>query len=64
MLKTFIAAFAIAGAAIPAIARAAESATLDIRGMDCATCPLTVKVVLKRQPGVDDVKVDAEKHTE
>lgn len=36
-----------------------ETATLDVRGMTCPTCPLTVKVALKKQPGVSDVKVDS-----
>lgn len=35
-----------------------ESASLDIQGMDCATCPLTVKAVLKKVPGVREVSVD------
>jgi mercuric ion binding protein len=31
--------------------------------MNCAACPITVKTVLRKQPGVEDVKVDAQKHT-
>ena len=34
-----------------------QTATLDIKGMDCASCPLTVKLALKKTPGVTDVKV-------
>ena len=34
-----------------------QTVTLDIKGMDCATCPLTVKLALKKTPGVTDVKV-------
>lgn len=41
----------------------ARTTTLDVKGMHCATCPLTVKVVLKKQPGVSDVKMDAQKNT-
>jgi copper chaperone CopZ len=26
-----------------------------VKGMDCAACPITVKTVLKRQPGMSDV---------
>lgn len=55
---TALAALSIAFAATAA---AAESVTLDIKGMDCATCPVTVKTVLKKQPGVSDVKVDFKK---
>lgn len=32
--------------------------TLDVKGMDCGTCPLTVKVLLKKQEGVREVTVD------
>ena len=39
---------------------AADSATaqLDIKGMDCASCPLTVKIALKKVSGVAEVEVD------
>lgn len=39
---------------------AADSVTvlLDIKAMDCASCPLTVKVALKKVPGVAEVEVD------
>ena len=35
-----------------------RTATLAINGMTCASCPLTVKKVLKKQPGVSDASVD------
>ena len=35
-----------------------QSANLDVKGMTCSTCPLTVKVALKKQPGVSEVSVD------
>ena len=63
MLNRFIAALAIFGAMSVANASEAQKVTLDVKGMHCASCPLTVKVILKKQPGVDDVKMDAEKHT-
>lgn len=44
-------------------AEASESVTLDVKGMDCAACPVTVKAVLKKEPGVSDVKVDFKKAT-
>jgi len=34
------------------------TAQLDIKGMDCASCPLTVKLALKRVSGVTEVEVD------
>ncbi len=57
------AALFVAAAALAANAGEARNVTLDVKGMHCATCPLTVKVVLRKQPGVEDVKVDGEKHT-
>ncbi len=63
MLNRFIAAVAIAGTFLSAHAGEPQKTTLDVKGMHCATCPLTVKVVLKKQPGVDEVKMDADKHT-
>lgn len=54
-------ALAALSIALAATAAAAESVTLDIKGMDCATCPVTVKTVLKKQPGVSDVHVDFKK---
>lgn len=50
-------------AALGTHASESRQATLDIKGMDCAACPVTVKVVLTRQPGVADVKVDAKQST-
>lgn len=49
--------------AIMASAGDTQKVTLDVKGMHCATCPLTVKVVLKKQQGVQDVKMDADKAT-
>ena len=45
------------------IANAGESArvTLDVPGMDCALCPITVSKALKQVPGV--IKVHAELST-
>ena len=63
MLNRIIAAIAIAGTFLTAHASELQKATLDVKGMHCATCPLTVKVVLKKQPGVDEVKMDVDKHT-
>ena len=42
------------------VVNAADSAIaqLDINGMDCASCPLTVKVALKKVSGVAEVQVD------
>ena len=62
MFKRF-ACLAIVSLAFNAHAETNESVTLDVKGMDCATCPITVRTVLKKQPGVTDVKVDFKKAT-
>lgn len=45
---------------VTSVANAADLATaqLDIKGMDCASCPLTVKIALKKISGVAEVEVD------
>ena len=63
MLNRILAVFAFGGIALFANASEAQQVTLDVKGMDCAACPVTVKVVLKRQRGVDEVKMDAARHT-
>ena len=35
-----------------------KTVTLEVQGMTCAACPITVKTALKRVPGVSGVKVD------
>ena len=35
-----------------------ERITLDIPGMDCALCPITVSKALKRVPGVIEVRAE------
>ena len=63
MLNRLMAGIAIAAATQVAQAGEVRKVTLDVKGMDCAACPLTVKVLLQKQPGVSEVKVDADKHT-
>ena len=48
----------LATVALSATAAPTQTATLEVKNMTCATCPLTVREVLKRQPGVLDAKVD------
>lgn len=43
--------------ALPVFA-AEKTATLDVPGMTCAACPVTVKTALKRVPGVQGVQID------
>ena len=47
-------ALAIGGANAGGLARV----TLDVPGMDCALCPITVAKALKRVPGVLEVRAE------
>lgn len=44
-------------AAIPSVQAATRTATLDVKGMTCSTCPLTVRQVLLKSPGVSEARV-------
>jgi periplasmic mercuric ion binding protein len=46
--------------AVPSWA-ATQTVTLSVPGMNCATCPITVKKALTKVTGVNDVKVNYEK---
>lgn len=58
MLNRLVAATLLSVVVASVHADAARAVTLDVKGMDCAACPVTVKAILKKQPGVNDVKVD------
>lgn len=45
--------------ALPAQAEL-RSVRLEVKGMDCATCPLTVRLALRKTAGVIDAKVTLE----
>lgn len=45
-----------------ALAAEPQSTTLAVEGMTCAGCPITVKRLLKKVPGVSEVSVDAKTH--
>lgn len=40
---------------------ASKAITLSVPGMDCATCPITVKKALGQVPGVSAIEVNFEK---
>jgi mercuric ion binding protein len=61
MLARLIGALIVAVVPSLAVAADVQSVTLDVKGMHCGTCPLTVKVILLKQPGVSEVKMDADK---
>ena len=44
--------------ALPGLAHAGpRTVKLEVKGMNCATCPLTVRLALKKVAGVTDAKV-------
>ena len=57
MARTFW--FSLALIALPAQAEL-RRVQLSVQGMNCAMCPVTVRLALKRIPGVSDVKVTYE----
>lgn len=43
---------------VPALAGEPRTALLDVSGMTCSLCPLTVRKALERVPGVIEAKAD------
>lgn len=62
-MKTLFVGLTIALLSHSAFAGDIRSATLEVSGMTCASCPLTVKQVLKKQPGVSEASVDYKSHS-
>jgi periplasmic mercuric ion binding protein len=58
-MRTLMAILLTSLALPPALLAASpQTITLDVQGMSCAVCPITVKVALKAVPGVSQVSVD------
>jgi mercuric ion binding protein len=57
-MKIVLASIAAAAALSVAAAEPPRTVILEVQNMTCATCPLTVQQVLKRQPGVTDAKAE------
>ena len=57
-MKTLLVGIALACLSHTGSAGELHTATLEVKGMTCASCPLTVKQILKKQPGVSDARVD------
>ena len=55
-MKKLFASFALAAVAAPILA-ATQTVTLAVPGMNCATCPITVKRAISKVDGVSQVKV-------
>lgn len=58
-MKKLLAALAFAAVVSPASA-AIQTVTLDVPGMTCAACPITVKKALSKVDGVLEAKVSWE----
>jgi mercuric ion binding protein len=58
--RTFTTLSALLLLAVPGWA-ATRTATLDVPGMTCSTCPITIKKALNRVSGVSQVDVSFEK---
>ena len=57
-MKILLASIAAAAALSAAAAEPPRIVILDVQNMTCATCPLTVQQVLKKQPGVVEAKAE------
>ena len=57
-MKTLFFSIILAVLANTASAGELRSTTLVVREMTCASCPLTVKQILKKQAGVSEATVD------
>ena len=59
-MKNLLAGLMLAILAVPAVA-AIKTVTLSVPGMNCATCPITVKKALGKVDGVSKTDVNLEK---
>ena len=59
-LSSFIVILVLCGAFFTTIAQSAESQTvvLDVPGMTCKFCPITIRKALEKVPGVIEAKSD------
>jgi periplasmic mercuric ion binding protein len=72
-LRSALSAIALAGMAAgglvapatanPAIAVQEQNQSFDIENMTCASCPITVRLAMKKVKGVTSVKVDFDSKT-
>ncbi len=62
MLKTIRTLALVIAAGLSSLAMAAvQTVTLDVAGMTCSSCPITVKKALTKVDGVQQVKTSFEK---
>ncbi len=53
-----VALLAAALASTAVFAASSRTVTLDVTKMDCAACPITVRMALEKVPGVESAKVN------
>ena len=58
MFRSFMFAVFLALSTVTIAADEIKTVTLEVQGMTCAACPITVKKALKKVPGVAEVTVD------
>lgn len=58
MQTRLVALLAAALASTGVLAASTRTVTLDVARMDCAACPITVRVALEKVAGVESAKVD------
>lgn len=58
MFRSLMFAVFLALSSVTVAADVNKTVTLDVQGMNCAACPITVKKALKNVPGVSEVKVN------
>ena len=58
MLRSLMLAVFLALSSVTVAADVTKTVTLEVQGMNCAACPITVRKALKKVPGVSAVKVN------
>ncbi|MGY2492864.1 mercury resistance system periplasmic binding protein MerP [Cupriavidus sp. CP313] len=58
MQTRLVALLAAALASTGVLAASTSTVTLDVGKMDCAACPITMRIALEKVPGVESAKVD------
>lgn len=62
-MKRSVLALLLVALGAPVAAGELRTATLEVKGMVCPACPVTVSKALRRVPGVADAQVDAKTGT-
>ena len=62
-MATSLKALLLFAAAMSAFAAEPKTARLEVSGMTCSLCPLTVRKALERVPGVLDARADLATHS-